>query len=157
MLFRGSVECSISFKSNGVAKPVSINTALAKSYYQPIMELANELGIEKDNLLKQMDVFVHPSRNEGLPTSVIEAASYGKPCIVTDATNIGDLITEYQCGETIHNQDSKELYKSMSKFAMVWNNQDDFTEIRHNAVRMVKENFNWKKVIQEFNTKLYNA
>jgi uncharacterized protein (TIGR00255 family) len=54
MLFRGSVECSISFKSNGVAKPVSINTALAKSYYQPIMELANELGIEKDNLLSTL-------------------------------------------------------------------------------------------------------
>jgi uncharacterized protein (TIGR00255 family) len=53
-LFRGSVECSISFKSNGVAKPVSINTALAKSYYQPIMELANELGIEKDNLLSTL-------------------------------------------------------------------------------------------------------
>jgi glycosyltransferase involved in cell wall biosynthesis len=116
-----------------------------------------KFGVEKDNLLKQMDVFVHPSRNEGLPTSVIEAASYGKPCIVTDATNIGDLITEYQCGETIYNQDSKELCKSMTKFAMIWNNQYDFTEIRQNAVRMVKENFNWKKVIQEFNTKLYNA
>lgn len=53
-LFRGSVECSISVKSNGVSKPVSINTALAKSYYQPIVELANELGIEKENLLSTL-------------------------------------------------------------------------------------------------------
>jgi len=53
-LFRGSVECSISVKSNGVSKPVSINTALAKSYYQPIDELANELGIEKENLLSTL-------------------------------------------------------------------------------------------------------
>lgn len=53
-LFRGSVECSVSIKSNGVAKPVSINTALAKSYYQPIVELANELGIEKENLLSTL-------------------------------------------------------------------------------------------------------
>ncbi|MEN9696873.1 MAG: hypothetical protein RLZ56_294 [Bacteroidota bacterium] len=53
-LFRGSVECSISIKSNGVSKPVSINTALAKSYYQPIVELANELGIEKENLLSTL-------------------------------------------------------------------------------------------------------
>ena len=53
-LFRGSVECSISVKSNGVSKPVSINTALAKSYYQPIIELANELGIEKENLLSTL-------------------------------------------------------------------------------------------------------
>ncbi len=53
-LFRGSVECNISVKSNGVSKPVSINTALAKSYYQPIVELANELGIEKENLLSTL-------------------------------------------------------------------------------------------------------
>jgi len=53
-LFRGSVECSISVKSNGLSKPVSINTALAKSYYQPIVELANELGIEKENLLSTL-------------------------------------------------------------------------------------------------------
>ena len=53
-LFRGSVECSISVKSNGVSKPVSINTALAKSYYKPIVELANELGIEKENLLSTL-------------------------------------------------------------------------------------------------------
>lgn len=53
-LFRGSVECNISVKSNGVAKPVSINTALAKSYYEPIVALANELGIEKENLLSTL-------------------------------------------------------------------------------------------------------
>jgi uncharacterized protein (TIGR00255 family) len=53
-LFRGSVECTISIKSNGVAKPVSINKELAKSYYQPIIELANELGIEKENILSTL-------------------------------------------------------------------------------------------------------
>jgi len=122
-----------------------------------VVLFGGKFGIEKNNLLNQMDVFVHPSRNEGLPTSIIEAASFGKPCIVTYATNIGDLITKYQCGEMIYNQDSKALYKSMTKFAMIWNNQEDFTEIRHNAVRMVKDNFNWRKIIQEFNNKLYNA
>lgn len=53
-LYRGSVECTISVKSNGVSKPVSINTALAKSYYQPIVELANELGITQENLLSTL-------------------------------------------------------------------------------------------------------
>ncbi len=53
-LFRGSVECSISVKSNGVSKPVSINTALAKSYYLPIVELANELGIAQENILSTL-------------------------------------------------------------------------------------------------------
>jgi len=53
-LFRGTVECNVSVKSNGVSKPVSINKALAKSYYQPIVELAEELGIAKDNILSTL-------------------------------------------------------------------------------------------------------
>jgi uncharacterized protein (TIGR00255 family) len=53
-LFRGSVECSIFVRSNGTSKPVNINKALAKSYYQPIVELADELGIGKENILSTL-------------------------------------------------------------------------------------------------------
>jgi uncharacterized protein (TIGR00255 family) len=53
-ILRGSVECTIQLKSNGVTKPISINKELAKSYYQPIMELADELGITKDNILSTL-------------------------------------------------------------------------------------------------------
>lgn len=114
-----------------------------------------KFGIEKENLLKQMDVFVHPSRNEGLPTSVIEAASFGKPCIVTDATNIGDLVTAYQAGDSLYNQDAAALGQSMAKFATLWENQANFTTYGQNAIKMVKENFNWEHIIKEFNAKLY--
>lgn len=115
-----------------------------------------KFGKEKEDLLLKMDVFVHPSRNEGLPTSVIEAASYGKPCIVTDATNIGDLITAFNAGDMIYEQNSNELAKSISKLASEWQNQEKFNKLRQNAVRMTKENFNWERIIKEFNTKLYN-
>ena len=53
-ILRGSVECTIQIKSNGVSKPISINKELAKSYYQPIMELADELGITKENILSTL-------------------------------------------------------------------------------------------------------
>lgn len=53
-ILRGSVECTIQIKSNGVTKPISINKELAKSYYQPIMELADELGITKENILSTL-------------------------------------------------------------------------------------------------------
>jgi glycosyltransferase involved in cell wall biosynthesis len=90
-----------------------------------------------------------------LPTSVIEAASYGKPCIVTDATNIGDLITAYQAGESIDNQDSEELGAAMTRLAALREVDTDFSTCCQNAIRMVTENFNWERVIQEFNAKLY--
>ena len=69
-LIRGSIECNIYCKSNGSAKPVSINTALAKAYYQPIAELSKELGLNPGDvlstLLKLPEVIV-PS-NEMLST-----------------------------------------------------------------------------------------
>lgn len=53
-LVRGSIECSITIKQNGTAKPVTINKELIKAYYQPITELAEELGIGKENLLSTL-------------------------------------------------------------------------------------------------------
>ena len=50
-LQRGSVECVITIKQNGGSKPVSINTELAKAYYQPVAELADELKVEKGDIL----------------------------------------------------------------------------------------------------------
>lgn len=50
-LLRGSIECNIMLKQNGSAKPVTINTELAKSYYEPVAQLAAELNMNTDNLL----------------------------------------------------------------------------------------------------------
>jgi uncharacterized protein (TIGR00255 family) len=50
-LLRGSVECNISIKMNGGNKPVSINTDLAKAYYHSVAQLADELKIDKGDIL----------------------------------------------------------------------------------------------------------
>ncbi len=54
VLMRGSVESTITIRSNGMSKPVSVNKDLAKSYYKPILELADELGITKENILSTL-------------------------------------------------------------------------------------------------------
>jgi uncharacterized protein (TIGR00255 family) len=50
-LSRGSLECSITIKQNGGARPVSINADLARSYYQPLKQLADELNLDTGYLL----------------------------------------------------------------------------------------------------------
>jgi uncharacterized protein (TIGR00255 family) len=50
-LARGSVDCIISLKETGNAKPVTINTDLAKAYYQPLRSLSDELGLDTSTLL----------------------------------------------------------------------------------------------------------
>ena len=53
-LLRGSIECIISIKQNGSAKPVTINIDLAKSYYEPVLQMATELNLSTDNVLSTL-------------------------------------------------------------------------------------------------------
>jgi uncharacterized protein (TIGR00255 family) len=82
-LGRGSVDCTISLKQTGSAKPVSINTSLAKAYYQPIAELAAELNLDATSILSSIlklpevitptsDTLTNPEWEQF--TSVLEAA-----------------------------------------------------------------------------------
>jgi uncharacterized protein (TIGR00255 family) len=53
-LGRGTVDCTISLKESGAAKPVSINTDLAKAYYKPIAELSEALKLDPAHILSTL-------------------------------------------------------------------------------------------------------
>jgi uncharacterized protein (TIGR00255 family) len=53
-LSRGSVDCTISLKESGQAKPVSINTELAKAYFKPLAELSAELNLDTSSILSSL-------------------------------------------------------------------------------------------------------
>lgn len=53
-LGRGSVDCMISLKDTGSAKPVTINTDLAKAYYQPLAELSAALNLDPSHILSTL-------------------------------------------------------------------------------------------------------
>jgi uncharacterized protein (TIGR00255 family) len=53
-LGRGSVDCTISLKETGNAKPVTINTSLAKAYYKPLAELSEALNLDPSNILSTL-------------------------------------------------------------------------------------------------------
>ena len=50
-LNRGTIDCTISLKETGSAKPVSINTDLAKAYFKPISELSQALNLDSSHIL----------------------------------------------------------------------------------------------------------
>lgn len=53
-LLRGSVDCMISLKDTGNAKPITINTDLAKAYYQPLAELSAALNLDPSHILSTL-------------------------------------------------------------------------------------------------------
>jgi glycosyltransferase involved in cell wall biosynthesis len=56
------------------------------------------MGDAKRTLFRQADVFLHPSRSEGHPTAVLEALSYGVPCLLTPGTNMAEAVSSAGAG-----------------------------------------------------------
>lgn len=53
-LNRGSVDCIISLKETGNAKPVTINTDLAKAYHKTLAELSAALNLDPSHILSTL-------------------------------------------------------------------------------------------------------
>src|SRR5687768_4480249 len=53
-LGRGSIDCTINLKETGNAKPVTINTALAKAYYKTLAELSESLHLDPSHILSTL-------------------------------------------------------------------------------------------------------
>jgi len=109
----------------------------------------SKYGDEKDTLMKQMDVFVHASRNEGLPTAVLEACNFGVPCVVSKATNVGDEIEDFSAGICVPNEDANALAESLNKMYDNWAN-NEIAPMQQNAKNMVKNAFSWHTVLPFF-------
>ena len=89
-----------------------------EDYYKEYLEkehLTNKilfLGFRTDarRLLYCADVFVFPSKREGLPVSVIEAMSAGLPIVATDIRGNHDLIKDGINGY-LYPVDNKDIFK----------------------------------------------
>ncbi len=53
-IFRGSIDCNIFIKQNGAAKNLTINTDVAKAYYQTIKGLSEELQLDTTQILSAL-------------------------------------------------------------------------------------------------------
>ena len=55
-------------------------------------------GEDKKYALENANILILTSRYEGSPITVLDALSYGNPCIVTPGTNVSEELTEYGIG-----------------------------------------------------------
>lgn len=73
-------------------------------------------GQKKSKLLNNCDIFVLPSYNEGLPISLLEAMSFGKPIISTNIGGIPRILMNDVNGFIIEPGNKKQLKKSIIKY-----------------------------------------
>lgn len=108
----------------------------------------SKFGNEKFNIIANMDIFLHPSRNEGMPTAVLEAASLSIPSIVSWETNVGSYIQKHHAGWVLDNNNAEVLSQALiCALRSVASQQHKIYGA--NAFQMVKKEFNWNNISQQ--------
>lgn len=109
-----------------------------------------KFGNEKDKLISQMHVFVHPSRNEGLPSSVLEAAALGVPVIVSKHTNVAESVAQFKAGISLVNNTKEDLKEAFLQLKQT--DQNAMNRLSENARKMVTEAYSWDNLICKYDS-----
>ena len=84
-------------------------------------------------------VFLNVSSSEGLPVSVMEAMSFGIPCIATDVGGTGEIVRNDH--GTLISKDATPGEIAEAIRAVYNMKEDDYQTLRHNARRFWENHF----------------
>jgi len=111
---------------------------------------------EKLNILNACSAFYHPSRYEGIPMSILEAAALGLPCIVSDATNMAEYVRDSDAGIVLEPNTADSVCSSMFQVSNWYYNKSKLKWVGENARLMVENTFNWNSIAEKL-VKAYAA
>lgn len=93
--------------------------------------------------LKISDIFVRPSRSEGLGSSFLEAMASGLPVIGTPVGGIVDFLRDEETGIFVKPEDPEDLAK---KIFMLLGNSDLTKRIISNAKILTHQSYSWETI-----------
>ncbi|MBO4510444.1 MAG: glycosyltransferase [Lachnospiraceae bacterium] len=95
---------------------------------------------KKEEVLLNSDVFIQTSRSEALPMGLLEALSYGLPCLASRGTGLAGLINKYKAG---WGEESSRNIAELIKSAAI--EKTVYPQKSINASRLIEERFEIKK------------
>jgi glycosyltransferase involved in cell wall biosynthesis len=98
------------------------------------------------SILKSSDIFVMPSRYEGTPIALLEAAALARPILATCAGGIPELVTHEQHAVLVPPSDPAALAQGFLKMAL---DRDYARALGQNAQQRVRDRFNPKSQVTE--------
>ena len=97
------------------------------------------------DILATSDIFVNPSYSEGLPTSVMEAASVGLPIIATDVGGTREIIINNKTGVLVEERNITNLEESICQLI---ENELLRQNLGNAAKKFVTQTYNWDVITQ---------
>ena len=102
---------------------------------------------EPEKWLRDADIFVLPSRCEGLPNALIEAMGHGLPCIATDVGGTSEILQHEINGQLIQPDDPKALSAALIRLI---NNEELRMKLGKNARQYVCEYHNIEHIADKY-------
>ena len=100
---------------------------------------------EKEKVLLESDVFIQTSRLEGMPMGLLEALSYGLPCLVTEGTGLGDFIKNENAG-WVAETNTQSVFECLIRAI---EEKESLKEKSNGARTLITNNFSWDKVAND--------
>lgn len=123
-----------------------LNEFVSKNHLKDIVSILGPIyDKKKKEAILNSDIFIHTSRLEGQPTSVIEAISYGIPVIVTPGTNICDIVEDNHLGY-ICKFNVEDIFLTIKE---AFENKNKFKSISKNEIKYSIDNFSWDSIIKK--------
>ncbi len=133
------------FYGIGLEPDFTIFTSRLKKYSKIADFKGPVYGKEKEIAFQISHIFILNSRSEGMPMGVLEALSYGLPCIVTPQTNMAEIIQDNNAG-WITKVDAKEIANTIMK--AYYQYRKDFVGYSERAYNVAKD-FSWSKIASD--------
>jgi glycosyltransferase involved in cell wall biosynthesis len=95
-------------------------------------------GQEKYEFLRSLSFLVHPSRHEGIPRVLREALAVGCPIVVTENTNLHDIVERHHAG-TVVRTDPEDLARALISLE---HSEQDWPALREGA-RSAARSLDW--------------
>lgn len=124
----------------------SLEVLLSETAKQNVLFPGMLIGADKIKVFECADMFVLPSYSENFGMTVIEAAKYKLPMIISNKVGLATEVAAYDAGIII-NTDVNELVEAIKKLA---NDEMLSQRLSNNAYKMFEEQFKLEQVAQQF-------
>ena len=103
----------------------------------------------------KVDLFINVSSTEGLPVSIMEAISFGIPCLATDVGGTSEIIIDGITGKLIP-KDFENSFLAQEIENIINMDKDDYNNLRKKTRNFWKENYQAKNNFKNFAKRIIN-